>query len=344
MLVANAVQAQSTPPPSAPPGPGTTERPTLVAPELPQHITASISAGSTLNGGNTKSYAATLGGRFQLVHKPHQFTIEGLGTYIASRNAADGNKIDPTAMNAVGRARYDIFLTKNDALFAALAPRTDRFAGIDFRLQTQAGYLRNLYKPADNHRLWIEAGYDGTYDNLTPWLPPGTPKPEVKPDIKKHEFIHSVRGFVGYTNMLTPLATINVGMELLYDLQDKKNTRVNSSAELTSSLTTRFKLSLLSRILYDHKPVPGKTKADYITTAQIVFTYDSVKPPPTCAACDCSDEVAVAKRSCKQDATVSPGDMYPPPSAYIPSEEPAGPAPIQPQPASAQPAPAKPAP
>lgn len=335
VLIAPVVHAQTSKVPLAP-----TERATLVAPAHPNQITASISAGATLNGGNTRSYGATAGGRFQLIRSPHQLSLDALFTYTAAAPNADAD-VDTTAQNVVGRARYDIYLSENNALFAALAPRIDRFAGIDLRLQTQVGYLRNLYNPSPNHRLWGEIGYDGTYDNLTPWLPQGQVRAPGVPRPPADEFIHSGRLFVGYTNLLTPLATLNLGVEVLYDFKLAKNVRVNPTIELTSSLSARFKLSLLSRILFDNDPVEGKKKTDYVTTAQLVFTYDSITPPPACPACDCSEEVAAAKSACKQ--TTSPADV-----SMAPIDEPTAPvapaAPVQVLPAPAQPAPARPAP
>ena len=336
VLIAPLAHAQ-TPPPAG------TERATLAAPAHAQQITANISAGATLNGGNTKSFGATVGGRFQLIRKPHQLTAEALFTYLSAR-FADDNQVHPTATNIVGRARYDIFLSENNALFAALAPRNDRFAGLDMRLQVQAGYLRNLYNPSANHRLWGEIGYDGTYDNFSRFQPHGAPPRDttMNPWPGKDDFVHSARLFAGYTNLLTPLATLNLGVEFLYDFEDSKNIRLNPTIELTSSISANFKLSLLSRILFDNVPVDStKEKTDYITTAQLVFTFDSVTPPPACPACDCSEEVAAAKSACKQ--TSSPADLGLAPS-YEPTAPVAPPAPVQVQPAPAQPAPAKPTP
>jgi putative salt-induced outer membrane protein YdiY len=330
-LVSTAAQAQT----AAPPPLAATERPALVAPKNDHQMTANISAGATLNGGNTKSFAGTVGGRFQLIHRPNQFTVEALGTYARSRTTVD-SPMETTAGNVVGRARYDIFLSENNALFAALAPRHDRFAGLDLRLQSQIGYLRNLYKPSDNHRLWLEVGYDGTFDNFSAYSELPTPPPADAPR-PKTDFVHSGRAFLGYTNLLSPLATLNLGVELLYDFEKSDNVRVNTTAEITSSLTTRFKLSVLSRILYDQDPVLGRDKTDYITTIQIVFTYDSVTPPPACPACDCTDEVGAAKAACARDLSVSPADA---PSTYDSSAAPVRPAPIQAAPV--QPAPATP--
>lgn len=316
------------------PPPAYSERPNGVKPPVENRFAGNISAGTTLNGGNTRSYGATVGGRFQLIRQPHQFMAEAMGNWAKSRNPVT-NDLDETAKNVVGRVRYDIYLAENDALFAALAPRSDRFAGLDLRLQSQAGYLRNLYAPADNHRLWLEVGYDGTYDNFTPFVPPGAP-PTVT-DLPASDFIHSARAFAGYTNLLTPLATLNLGLEFLYDFEDSENMRVNALAELSSSLSQRFKLSILSRILYDQKPVPDKKPADYMTTAQLVYTFDSFVPPPPCPACDCSSEVAAAKASCRLNQTTSPADL---PTATAPPNEP--PAAALPPPARSS-APAEPA-
>jgi putative salt-induced outer membrane protein YdiY len=277
-------------------------------PPVPNRIAANVSVGTALNGGNTRSYAGTLGGRFLLTRFPHQVTVEALGNWTKSRvtqtDSATGEStqsLETTASNILAKARYDIFLAKNDALFVAMAPRNDRFAGLDMRLQNQAGYLRNLYVPADNHRLWLEVGYDGTYDNIH--LGPVGTTAAVPAGTKEIDFVHSARVFVGYSNALTQLATLNVGVESLFDVEDKNNTRVNAVAELTSSLSQRFKLSIQSRLLYDQTPVQGKEKTDYITTAQLVFSFDTFTPPPACPACDCSAEVAQAKASCAAPAS-----------------------------------------
>jgi putative salt-induced outer membrane protein YdiY len=309
LLAAASAHAQTASPPPA----QYTEKLTVARPTVDNRYQGNLSFGTTLNSGNTKAYAGTAGGRFVLNRKLHQFSAEALGSFAKSYNPAL-DSVERSAMNVIGRVRYDYFVAKNDALFVALAPRSDQFAGIDLRLQSQAGYLRNLYVPADNHKLWGEVGYDGTYDNFSGFAPAGSV--HVGP-VPESEFIHSGRLFLGYSNLLTPLASLNLGIEFLYDFEDSGNNRVNSTLELTSSLSQRFKLSVLSRILYDQTPVPDKEKTDYITTAQLVYTFDSFTPPPACPACDCSTEVAAAKASCR--TTASPGDAVP---AY---EDPAAP-------------------
>lgn len=349
------------------------ERVAKARPVVPFQVLANLSAGGNFTGGNTKAYAAMIGGRFMLLQQPHQLTIDGQFTWSAAVNPALASD-DPqtTALNVIGKARYDRFLSKADALFVAIGPRRDRFAGLDIRLQMQAGYLRNLYVPADNHKLWGEVGYDGTYDNFTPWQPKGKAPDPMAPELPPDDFVNSGRAFLGYTNALTAMASINLGVEVLIDFEfPGDNTRVNTNAELVSSLSQRFKLSLSSRILYDQQPVPGKEKTDFITAAQLVYTYDSLGAPPACAVCDCTGEVKKAKESCNlplpsnaplasepvvpSEPSAAPAanpDAPPAPAAALPSApaEPVGstavaaPAATAPAtPAAAVPAPAKPA-
>lgn len=318
LLAATSARAQTTAP--TPPA-QYTEKVSLVRPPVENRYQGNLSFGTTLNSGNTQAYAGTAGGRFQLNRNLHQFTVEALGSFARAYNAAT-DSVERSALNVIGRARYDYFMTRNDALFVAVAPRADQFAGLDMRLQTQAGYARNMYALADSHRLWLEAGYDGTYDNFSGYAAPGTVHEGAVPD---PEFVHSGRLFLGYTNLLTPIASLNAGVEFLYDFEDSQNNRVNTTLELTSSLSQRFKLSILSRVLYDQKPVENKKSTDTITTVQLVYTFDSFTPPPACSPCDCTEEVADAKASCP--STTSPADAVPP------TEDPAAP----PEPLPAQP-------
>ena len=240
-----------------------------------------MTGGATLNSGNTRAYTVTVGGHLGMIRGNNQLVLDVLGLINATRAPLGDKRFEPdyekTAANVIGKARYDRFLSKNDALFLAIVPRRDVFAGLDLRMQMQAGYSRNLYAPSDKQRLWTEAGYDGTYDRFAPltttrdydfaenMMAPPPPPPEgvtatyttntvSKPD---PEFINSARLFFGYSNSMTALAVVNLGAEILLDLQEASNIRINTVADFTTSLSTRFKLGFNSRMFYDHVPVPG---------------------------------------------------------------------------------------
>jgi len=297
-------------------------------PKIVEQTVMNLAFGTTLNAGNTRSFAGNLGGRFFQVHDNHQITLEALGTLGGARGERLTD-VQWTSQTIIGRARYDHFLSQNDALFLALAPRHDRFAGLAIRLQSQTGYLRNLYRPSETHRVWSELGYDFTYDNFTLVeetttkdvttdlrnrevelnLPAGTLVPEgamitqtIKTSVEKDpDFIHSARLFLGYTNRLFAAANLSAGVETLLDFVDKDNVRVNGLIELTSSITHSFKLGVQSRLLFDNEPVPGKDKLDSIVAMQLVYTFDSaagVLNAP-CPVCDCTSQVAAARASCR---------------------------------------------
>lgn len=303
-----------------------------VRPAVESRTLVNIAFGATALGGNTRTYAGNLGGRFGLNRRRTQLMVEALGTLGGSRTGRLGN-VEWTSRNVIARARYDLFLSQDDAVFAAMAPRRDVFAGIEIRLQNQIGYSRNVYATGDTHRLWTELGYDLTWDYLTKdvtttdditaivreadpaLVPEGTTS--IIRTIRTREaledprqVVHSARLFLGYTNRLFTAANLSLGVETLFDFRDKDNVRVNGLVEFTSSVTQSFKLGVQSRLLYDAEPVPGKKEADVVATVQLVYTFDSVvttssAPCPACPACDCSAQVEAAKKACPE-ACVEP--------------------------------------
>lgn len=280
----------------------------VVRPKITDQKLVSVAFGATANGGNTKSYAGNLGGRFLLLRENHQLMVEALGTAGAARQGKL-TEVELTSFNIVARARYDLFLSQLDAVFVAIAPRHDTFAGLDLRLQNQIGYLRNLYYPSDAHRVWTEVGYDLTYDNTGPLqgsAAPAPANPATAANTKKCNddddtcLVHSARVFVGYTNRLSPTVNLSLGAENLFDFVDPKNYRVNGLVELTSSITQTFKLGLQSRLLYDRVPVPGADPVDVIAVAQLVYTFDSLAGTVqnACPVCDCTAQVHAARAAC----------------------------------------------
>lgn len=112
-----------------------------------------LSAGAVVSTGNTRSWTANAGTNFRLVRGSHSFGAEWAFNYGRANlptDAPDAGYVD-TVRNSNTKLRYDFFLTEMDALFVSVAHRWDTFAGLDTRLQLQAGYLRNFFKE-ENHR------------------------------------------------------------------------------------------------------------------------------------------------------------------------------------------------
>ena len=223
-----------------------------------------ISAGAVLNTGNTRSINGNAGTRFSLKRSSHAFLAEAnavLGA--ASVRDSMGGFADyaENARNITGRIRYDFFMTDDDAVFIAVAPRHDPFAGLDLRLQNQLGYLRNFYAPVDEHRLWGELGYDLTYDNF---------EDETLDD----EIIHSARLFFGYDNHLSDTLTFLTGVETLFDVEDAENVRIHSDTELRSKLGEGFQLGVKFTARWDNAPIPNTESLDTTTTLNLLYAVD----------------------------------------------------------------------
>ncbi|MBO6938527.1 MAG: DUF481 domain-containing protein [Deltaproteobacteria bacterium] len=230
-----------------------------------------LSAGGVFASGNTRSWTLNAGTAFKLVRGRHGFSLTwGLAYGRADLTPNDdATDYEDTVRNSNARARYDFYLTKMDALFAAVAHRWDTFAGLDTRLQGQVGYLRNIFAE-ENHRLWGEVGYDLTWDNFDP-------DPLLDPDdptivLDGTQIVHAARGYLGYDNQLNENVHFTTGVEALFNLQEGRDVRVNFDAALQASLIGSLSLELKFKMLFDNVPVPGKVETDTLTTVNLVYT------------------------------------------------------------------------
>jgi hypothetical protein len=96
-----------------------------------------LGLGSTLNTGNTRSFAGSASSRFLIKRGPHRYGFDVLGVvgFASLRDGATGAFGDwvPNTGNVNANMRYDFFLTRDDALSAATVARRDTFAGLDLR-------------------------------------------------------------------------------------------------------------------------------------------------------------------------------------------------------------------
>lgn len=257
------------PAPAAPAGPAAapalTDRVADAAP-TEDVTTAALSAGGVLSTGNTSSATFSAGGTTRIVRGRNAFELEStFNIGAADATPDDGNRsYDLNARNWNSRARYDRFFTDNDAAYLSMRHRWDTFAGLDTRLQTQAGYLRNFYK-VENHRFWGELGLDLTWDN-----------------------VHSVddtrdttvagRIFLGYQNHLNEHVEWLANAEVLPSFMDAQDVRVNADTTLRVAVSTRLQLELQFKMQFDNVPVvldpmtgQQAEKVDTQTTIRLVY-------------------------------------------------------------------------
>ncbi len=227
-----------------------------------------ILAGAQLASGNTQSYAVNGGVRFELIRSEHRFSLASLVAFGAAAPVGGGG-IETNARNINSRIRYDYYLTEMDALFASLTQRWDTFAGLDMRLQTQFGYLRNFLR-TDDHRLWSEVGLDITWDDF--FVVDDTVMPPVRTD--GTETYYSARLFLGVDSTFNEYVKLVAGSEFLFNFEEGDDVRVNAQVGLTTTLSDAFKLEILFRVQFDNVPVPGNKSTDTQTILNLV--YDAV--------------------------------------------------------------------
>lgn len=236
-----------------------------------------IAAGGIFNSGNTRSWSLTAGTQFNLIRGRHGFAFKFLLAYgrASLRDPVSGEFGDTldVARNTNTTARYDFYLTPNDALFVAVGHRWDTFAGLDTRLQAQVGYLRNFVNE-DDHRFWGELGYDFTFDDFDPDpLTVTDPVTGAITELDGTDTVHSARLYVGYKNQLNEHVLFTTGLEALLDLQNfADNTRLNFDAGLAVTVVDSLQLGIGFKLLYDQQPVQGRETVDTITTLNLLYS------------------------------------------------------------------------
>jgi len=252
----------------------------------------SASLGGSLNTGNTESWQLNAGTELRIVRMPHAFG-HTLSLAYGKADIPDDtdNEFKDTVKNFSTKARYEYYLTRMDALFLAAAFRWDEFAGLDARVQGQAGYLRNFVK-TDDQRFWGEAGYDITYDNYHP-------DPLIDEDtgdvLPGDDVIHSARLFFGYDGHINSAVSYLTGLEGLMNVEEPKDTRINWDNALRSALGGNFQVELKFSLQYDNLPVPGTRKVDTQTLVSLLYNFvDAPEPPPEAPTGPCPGAEAEA--------------------------------------------------
>lgn len=226
-----------------------------------------IAAGGTLSTGNTRSWQVNAGGDMRIVRDVH--AVGAMVNFIYGRTDLpdDGVRVfEDTVRNLNAKLRYDYFLSDMDALFLAAGFRWDTFAGLDARIQGQAGYLRNFVLE-ENSRFWGEIGYDITYDNYTDDVLRNNPVQGVD----EVDVVHSARGFLGYDNHVTETLTWLTGLEALVNVETPRDFRVNWDNALRSKIGGNFQLEVKFSLKYDNVPVPGTNELDTLTQLNLIY-------------------------------------------------------------------------
>lgn len=264
-----------------------------------------IKGGLISVGGNAQATNANFGGSASRQAGDNKFSLDAATAYGETRNRIFAPTVNSDAditrakvvstNNALARARYDRFLTDNNALYGIAALGRDKIAGKDLFGGGQAGYSRLLLKN-EQHLVVGEFGYDFSYESY--FAPTANPVA-----------VHSARVFVGEAWKLSSSTGLYGNVEALFNLNKEDeafnvskrmptgsaakgvdafaDTRVNAKAGLTTTLSKNFSFGFGFSFRYDQNPAvlaipkpavvgatytPFADKVDIITEASLIVT------------------------------------------------------------------------
>jgi putative salt-induced outer membrane protein len=241
---------------------------TVKPPEEKDATELKLSAGALNSTGNARSLALTGVGKFRARRGDNQLSSALAGNY--SRSAPGrGEPMETSVENVQGSTRYDRFLGQGFAVFLSGSVRSDRFQGLDLRLNLDPG-LAYYFVDHEKVQLWTEVGYDLQYDvrrgaNIRAARADGT-------TLDRTDTRHSARLFGGYSNALSAAITFNTGLEYLQGLPETKYYRLNWDVGLTSSISSKLSIATTFSVRYDHHPLPDVVSTDTQTAVSLVYT------------------------------------------------------------------------
>ena len=226
-----------------------------------------LSAGGLFSGGNSKSIAATGSSKLHLRRENNGIEAALAGNYGRAAPKGQG-KMATTVENFQGKIRYDRFVAEHVAVFVAMSGLSDRFLGLDLRLNLDPG-LAYYFIDSPKHRLWAELGYDFQYDfrreeTIAAALADGK-------SLDRSEVRHSGRLFLGYNNAISETLTFDTGVEYLQALKDTENFRLNWDLGINSRIGGNFSIATTLNLRYDHNPLPGVKNTDVTSAISLVY-------------------------------------------------------------------------
>lgn len=198
-------------------------------------------AGLILTTGNSRTTTISAGAKASRKADKNKFQLEVGGAYARSSlflaNDADGDgDIDAgeyerlsqtSARSFEGKARYDRFLSKSDALYLSAQGLTNKPAGKQFVGGGQGGYSRTAFQNT-MHTVVVEAGYDYSYED---------------PVVGNGFSNHSLRAFAGYEGKLTDDSGLDASIEGLFNVNELDTPTGPADRFEDARLTSRLALT-----------------------------------------------------------------------------------------------------
>lgn len=246
---------------------------------------AGAQAGLILTTGNSRTTTVSAGAKASRKANKNKVQLEATtayirsGIYLANDADMDGDigpgefkRIQQTTAKAWdAKARYDRFLSDNDALYITGVASANEPAGKKFVGGGQAGYSRTAYKD-DKNELVAETGYDFSYE---------------KPVVGDGFANHSLRVFLGYQGKLSEKTGLDTSVEGLFNVNELdtptgrakrfEDARINGNLAFTTEVYEDIAFRLGFAAKYDNVPSPFPSfdtpfETDYVPPADKLDT------------------------------------------------------------------------
>jgi putative salt-induced outer membrane protein YdiY len=207
--------------------------------------------GGSASSGNTDEAAVYLSAGFEARSKRHRFTLGGKYNY----GETDG---EITVRNALGRIKYDIFLTEKVYAYAHGLLESDEFQ--DLNLRSTAG-LGLGYQIFDTERtsLFVEGGVSYFNEDF---------------DVAQDNSHASARESAGFTFGIVPERVVLFHLhEFYYSLEESDSYYLWSEQGLRFRLLGNFFANFELDYSYNRQPAPGKKNADTALIASLGWGF-----------------------------------------------------------------------
>lgn len=246
--------------------------------------TLQVKSGLIIANGNAQAINGVFGGNSTYAMESNKVSVDVVAAYGRANNrvynpaaAGDVTVVDSNAdisreqvtstNNALGKARYDRFLSESSAGYALGSLGRDPIAGKDLFGGGQVGYSYRVFKN-QQHQVMSELGYDFSYESYV----------ENKiADVS----IHSARLFVGEVWKISESTGLYANAETLLNLNRETNAldassvtpklgvdalkdiRVNGRLGLSTTLWGNVSFGAGVIVKYDHNPAPLAPTSDF---------------------------------------------------------------------------------
>lgn len=230
-------------------GPGPWARPVRAQeaePERPWSNTADLAV--VLTTGNSEATSLSITDKFVYQWDRSEisltaFALRSETTERGTPELVDGEvrvpEVEATVEAYSLGTKYRYRLTERLLVYSSGGWERDRRAGIDDRFNGVLG-LGYRFLETDRHTLVAEVGGDYTDEDRV-----GAGGAAYA----------GVQGSVSYERKLTDHSKLNVDAQVLENLEDTEDLRVNSTAALTASLTEALALKVSYTVKFDNQPV-----------------------------------------------------------------------------------------